>query len=498
MRRLATTAWLALSLTACRGENWRATPPPAPVLIEATLPHVEHAEDGGPAVFVASTPNAGTVHVELVLRGGYADEPAHQRGITRMLGRALLEGTAGGDRRALYDRFGEIGAEPSVSLDDDGIGIAVQVRPMYAEAAVMLLAQTLTSPTLDPEAFTRVQREADESLRFIADDANALSTLALGHAVLDVDAPTDIEGLGRASTIASITADDVRARLHALLVSQRAALVCVGPVTLADARTWAKRATASWPSRAATPTGEIGPREASARRFVDFVEVPGLSQAVITVGGVLRGPDDPREAAQAVARDLAGGLVQHEIRTRQQLSYGVIPVEISTARGGVFGLSAKVDPRASRRAVEAIFAAFEQIRSDGLGGESIQQARRAQVVRTMVERQSFDATAHAIREAFERGAPSTADDDRLERMIGLRDGDADAVFAADFDPAKLRLVVVGSQDAIAPFADGRYGKVRRFTPEQLAGLDGGLTPPPARSPDEAPSDAAAPPSDSTG
>lgn len=498
LRALVAAGALSVIMLACRGESWRAEPPPAPTLIEAELPYVERAETEGPSVFVVRTPNAGTVHVELVLRGGYADDPADQRGITRMLGRALLEGTGGGNRRTLYDRFGDLGAEPSVSLDDDGIGIAVQVRPEHAEAAAMLLGETLASPTLDPLAFSRVRREADETLRFVAEDPNALATLALGHAILDVDSPTDIEGLGRASSIGAITVEDVRARLFRLLVPERAALICVGPVTVDDARDWAHKATASWPRPSTARRNRIRPRELGPRAFVDFVEVPGLSQAVITVGGVLRGLDDPREPAQAVARDLAGGIVQHEIRTKQQLSYGVIPVEISTAGGGAFGLSAKVSPDASRRAVEAMFAAFDQIREGGLGGESIQQARRAQVVRAMAAGQSFDVTAHAIREAFERGAPASAADERLERMIALRDGDADAVFAQDFDTKKLRLVVVGPAEAIVPFADGRYGRIRKFTPAQLAGLDA-PTPPPTRPPppDAAPSDAAAPPSGST-
>jgi zinc protease len=472
---LLATAWLsAVALTGCHDERWRATPPPPPLLIEAAVPPVVTDARPGPRVLVAQVPATATIHLELVVRGGYATDPAAQLGVTRLLGRALLEGSGGRDRGALFDRFGEFGAEPRVSVDDDGIGISVQVRPEHAEAAVLALADTIANPTLDPLAFQRVQREALETLRLVADDPNALATLALGRAVLDVAHAVDVEGLGAASAIAEMSVDDVRQRLAGLLDPSRAALVCVGDVELADARRWADQATASWGRGPAAASGHIALRPISPRQHIDFVQVDGLSQAIIAVGGPLLSPDDAAEPAQTVARDLAGGMVQFEIRSRRQLSYGVLPVEISTGGGGVFGLSAKVDPAATRDAIEAVFAAFAGAREQGLGAESIQQARRAQVVRSMVAQQSFDFAAHTIREAFERGADSDAESQRLDRMIGLRESDVDAAFRRDFDPKRLRLVIVGPARAVADLRDGTFGAIRRTSPDALVGV----TPPP--------------------
>ena len=468
---------LALSFVAapgCAGYR-RRKPPPIPARIDVALPPVESAHlDDGPDVLLVRVPGSGTVRLELVLRGGTTTDPKGRSGLVRLLARALLEGTSGGDRQALLDRFGDLGADPAVEVTAATLGVRVAVARQDALAAAALLGEVLGKPTLDPDTFARVREDAMDTLRLLADEPEALAVLALAQAVMRRPHATEIDGLGTVSSLGALDVDGVRDHLRALRRADNAALVVVGDIAIEEARRLAEAATAGWdPPPDAEPPAPVTSRAPAPAREVVLVPVPGLAQSIIAIGGELLPRDHPDEPGQSLARDLMAGLVQLELRGERQLSYGAVPVTYTAPDGGMYGIRAKVDAGDTRLALQAVMQRFIHTSLVGISDDAILQARQGELVRTMVEQQAFDVVADALRRAWGHDLGSGVEQARLEAVAALQPVHVDAALRRELNPGRLRIVVVGPPEVKAQLRAAGAGEVRIVDRDSLLGLSPG-------------------------
>lgn len=463
---------VALALgTGCRAHG-RHRPPPIPARIDVALPPVETSRTGGgPDVLLVRVPGSATVRMEIVLGGGTTTDPPGKSGLVRVLARALLEGASGGDRQALLDRFGELGADPSVEVTAATIGVRVAVAKDDAMTAASLLGEVLARPTLDPEAFARVREDAKDTLRLLADEPEALASLALAQAVLRRPHATEIDGLGTLRTLDALDVASVDAHLRALRRADDAALVVVGDLDLDAARRLAQAVTREWDAPPASePLPSLASRTPAREREIVLVPVPGLRQSIVAFGGELLARDHPQEPGQSLARDLMAGLVQLELRGERQLSYGAVPVTYTAPDAGMYGVHAKVAASDTGLAIGAVTQRFVHTLVAGLSDDAILQARQGELVRTMVEQQAFDAVADSLRRAWGHGLAPSMEEARLERVATLLPAQVDIALRRELDPRKLKIVVVGPPEVEAQLRGAGHGRVRVLDRDVLVGL----------------------------
>lgn len=468
---LALLAW-AIVVGACL-EHDRTTAPPIPSAISVALPRVDHARlPSGTDVWVVDVPDSGMVRLELMVRGGISSDPPGAPGLTQLLAQVLLEGTGGGDRQALLDRFGDLGADPSLEVTDATLGVRIAVAREDAEAAARLLGEVFARPTLAPEALARVRADAIDTLRFLADEPEALANLALAQAILGLRHATDIEGLGTIESLQIPTLEQVSAHLSELRDPARAALVVVGDLDLEAALRIATVAVAGWDTATAVAHAPAAPASMRAPPpdEIVLVAMPGLEHVVLAIGGELLPRDHPDEPSQSLVRDLAAGLVQLELRGRRQLSYGVVPFSHTRRGGGIYGMRAKVAPRDTKLALRAIFERFAETAASGLGEDAIAQARRGELVRTMSAHQAFDVSADALRRAWAYGFDPRVEEQRLQRLARLPDARIDAALRRELHRARLHIVVVGPPEVLPLLESAGLGTVRTTDRDELLGL----------------------------
>jgi zinc protease len=458
----------------CRAYQ-RRKPPPIPARIDVALGSVQSTRlEDGPDVLLVRVPGSGTVRLELLLRGGTTTDPRGRSGLVRLLARALLEGSGGGDRQALLDRFGDLGADPAVEVTAATLGVRVAVAQKDALAAATLLGEMLGRPTLDPDAFARVRDDSIDTLRLIADEPEALASLALAQAVMRRPHATEIDGLGTITSLAALDVASVQDHLRALRRPGNAALVVVGDLGLEDARRLATAAIAGWdPPPDADPPAPRTSRAPAPGREIVLVPVPGLAQSIVAIGGELLPRDHPEEPGQSIARDLMAGLVQLELRGQRQLSYGAVPVTYTAPDGGMYGVHAKVAASDTRLALAAVMQRFIHTSLVGISDDAILQARQGELVRTMVEQQAFDVVADTLRRAWGHDLGTDVEQVRLERVAALRTIDVDAALRRELDPRGLRIVVVGPPEVEAQLRTLNAGKVRIVDRDALLGLTPG-------------------------
>ena len=115
----------------------------------------------GLTVLIADLPGRPLVSASIVIRGGAAEEPAHDAGSTVLAARALSEGTEAHDAIELVEAGERLGASIHADAGWDALSVSVDVPADRLEAALELAAEVLLRPTFP---VSEVERLRDERL----------------------------------------------------------------------------------------------------------------------------------------------------------------------------------------------------------------------------------------------------------------------------------------------------------------------------------------------
>ncbi|MHB8864071.1 MAG: M16 family metallopeptidase [Pirellulaceae bacterium] len=137
--------------------------------------------------------------------------------------------------------------------------------------------------------------------------------------------PWGSPGEGYATTVASLTRDQVRAFYADHFTPQRSVLIAVGDVDPSTLVALLEAKFAAWQGTAGTAPAPTAPQTAAADR-VFLVDKPGAVQSVIVVGRTWRGRGDDTYFATRIGNRILGGdflsRINQNLRERNGYTYG--------------------------------------------------------------------------------------------------------------------------------------------------------------------------------
>jgi zinc protease len=323
------------------------------------------------------------VHVMFAPRS--ACEPPGKEGIADFLHRMLPRGTLVRDAAGLSAAFDALGArikivdDPAVPFDDyyttpEFSFVRLEMPSERWREGVTLLGEMLRFPRLSADDIEAVRKEMldlqkrqSESTRLVAQDL-AARTLA-------PDQPLSRPVLGRAESIASITAEDLRAFHAAYFTGKRMILTAVGPIAPTDVADAVRATFGSMaageeaPARAVPP---VTPEGSHAEAVV------GKGQAYLDLAFVFD-PDPKDLPALMVAGALLSDKLTFFLREEKGLAYSA-------------GVS--VAPWGGRTKFEAVMGTRQGNVDQAL---ELMRSRLTELVRTEPEAAAVERAANALR-----------------------------------------------------------------------------------------------------
>jgi zinc protease len=284
-----------------------------------------HELEGGAKLFVEAHHTIPLVSIVVALRRGNGHDPEGKDGLARIAMRMLRRGVHGLDARAVDDRIDRLGGEMAVDTSSSSVAVHGQVIARNLDAYADLLAQMLAAPTLPDDELERLKRETAAELAEGRDSDRNLAQKAFRHASFGAH-PYGRDGAGKASTVAGIGLDDVKAFHRREVVKSSLVFGFAGDVTDEKARAIAEKILAALPAGPA-PEDTIGPPTfATGGRRLVFVDKPERSQTQILIGGTGTWPHDDDHAALGIGTAIFGGTftsrLMKEVRSKRGWSYG--------------------------------------------------------------------------------------------------------------------------------------------------------------------------------
>jgi zinc protease len=466
------TAPAAIRVVTPAPEGQRVLPPTPAAPIAASLPQVsEQRLANGMRLITVERHDLPLVTAQLVAVDEAGDPPG-RAGAKGLAAELMTKGTATRSAEAIARSIEELGGAISASGDRDGASVAITVKSDQLAPAMDILADVATAPAFANEELDRARAQAIDAVTVALKSPPQLAQLVAGRAVFG-DRPYGVPFSGTPTSLKAITRDDVSMAYQRAWQPNKTALVMVGDVTPAAAKSLADaRLGESRPSDVVVSSGDQ--RYAALTPRVVVVDVPDAPQAGVVVArqGIAR--RDPSYYPASVAATVLGGgfssRLNQEIRIKRGLAYGASA-----------GLSARRQPGAltaqtqTKNATAAEVVALITAEMRRLGTQPIPQAELATRQAVLVggfgrATETTGGIADILSDYVLQGVPLDELGRYAQSVEAVTPAAAQAAGAAVADPAAASVVVVGDAKQFLPALRKAYPQVE-VIPEAALKLD---------------------------
>ena len=444
-------------LTVAKAEVDR-TKEPAPMAEPSfTPPTIQTAKlSNGLDLLLVENHKLPLIQANLVLKSGWASDPKDRPGSASLTAELLDEGTKTRNALQISDEAKRLGANLGTRSSFDGSNVSINVLKKNFDPALSLMADVILNPTFPSE---ELERQRQIYLGRIQQESKEPFTSAFKMYLRTLFGPDHpygqpYTGTGTESSIKAITRDDLVNYYKANFYPNNAAIVMVGDITLADAKSKLENAFKSW--QPGTVAQHDVPTPAPvAKTKVCIIDKPGAAQSVVMVGNLGITRNAPDYMACDVMNNALGGQftsrVNMNLREDKGYTYGAGSFFRALRGVGPFACYAPVQTPNTK---ETIIEMIKEIRgicdTRPLTDAELTDSKNNMITGFPQGFETFGSIAGQLAEMYQYDLPADEWKTYISRVNAI-DGAAATKAAKDhLHPDALLIVVVGDRAKIEP------------------------------------------------
>lgn len=387
---------------------------------------------GNVPVLIKSRPGAPLVHLGVFTLGGVASEPNASVGVSTLLLRGALKGTAllTGEQIAEVSESLGTSIAPSVLPEMSGWTLSVPAG-RFAEATA-LLAHVVQQPTFVPAAIDTERAIALAQLEQLRDDMMRYP-IRLAMQAAFPEHPYARLTLGDEETLVALRAPEVAAWHRDHVLGGHSVIVIVGDVDAPAAARSAGRAFADL----SLGDGRTLSAPSWPRNYTVRTEARNKAQSALALA--FRGPDrrSPARFAADVMTSLVSGLGGRffdELRDRQSLAYTVHVHAMQRRHAGAIVAYIATSPDKEEAARAGLLAEFAKLRTTDVTSEELERAKNYLIGSHAIARQSGASVLGEIVDAWLLGEGLAEIEQHESAIRGVSAADIRALALDAFAP----------------------------------------------------------------
>jgi len=325
-------------------------------------------------------PGARSATVGFWVAVGSRDETPTERGSTHFLEHLLFKGTP---TRSAFDisvSFESVGGEHNAATAKEYTCYYAKVRDVDVDMAIDVLADMVTSSSIDPDEFEIERGVILDELAMADDDAGDVGSERLFESIFG-EHPLGRPIGGSPASIREARRDDVVRHYRENYRPQDLVITVAGAVDHDSlvAKVQGLLRAAGWPEAAGVPVQRRSTVATPLKQGERVLVLPRpLEQATVLLGVPGLALTDPRRATLSILNAVLGGGMSsrlfQEIRERRGLAYSVYSFTPSYSDAGVFGLYAGCAPRNAAEVAVLMEAEFDRLVVDGITDEELRRS----------------------------------------------------------------------------------------------------------------------------
>lgn len=465
-------------LTVAGGGADRKTPPLPTSQPAVTFPAFERATlANGLELIVVPRPGNPVVNLQLVVDAGYAADQFTQPGTANLAMAMLDEGTATRSALEISAELALLGATLGAGSSLDSSSVSLSALADKLDPSLDVFADVVLNPVFPAAELERLRKQYLAALAQEKTEPTSMALRVLPRLLYGEGHPyaQPLTGTGTEATLKALGRADLERFHRTWFRPNRATLIAVGPLTVAELKPRIEKRFAGW-QRGDAPAKAIGAPTATRANVLYLLDRPGADQSVIFLGEVLPPRNVPDDVDIETFNDVLGGQfsarINMNLRETKRWAYGAYSF-INSARGPRPLLAyAPVQTDKTTESVAELRREFSEI-----VGTRPATAQEVQVVKTTNTLslpgrwESSAAVLGAVSELVQFGLPDDYWNGYADQVRGVTPASVNAAGRRYLDPARLVFVVVGDRAVIEPGL-GTLG----FDRIQLIDADGNLLP----------------------
>jgi zinc protease len=444
-------------LTTTAGVDDRKTPPRPLSQPDVNFPAFERATlDNGLTLIVVPRPGNPVVNLQLLVDAGYAGDQLARPGTASLAMAMLDEGTKTRSALKISEELANLGANLATGSSLDSSSVSLSALADKLDPALAIFADVVLNPVFPESELERLRKQYLARLSQERTEPTSMALRVLpkllygeGHAYAQ-----PLTGSGTEATLQALTRADLQ-QFHARWFRpNRATLIAVGPVTVADLKPRIEKLFAGW-ERGEAPAKPIGEVTAKRENVLYLLDRPGADQSVIFLGQLL----PPRNAADDIdietLNDVLGGQfsarINMNLRETKRWAYGAYSF-INEARGPRLLLA--YAPVQTDKTTESL-AELRREFADIVGprpatDEEVQVVKTINTLSLPGRWESSAAVLGSVSELVQFGLPDDYWNAYADEVRGVTTAAVNAAGKRHLKPDELVFVVVGDRAVIEP------------------------------------------------
>ncbi len=440
---LKAPADVAIVTPAPEGQRVQPPAPAAPII--PTLPQpVETRLANGMRLITVERHDLPIVTAYLVATGGAATDPANRAGATNLATELMTKGTRTRSATQIAREIEGLGGAIGSNAASEGASVDVTVKSDQLAPAMAILGDVVRNPAFVPAEIERARTQQIDAVTLAMKDPAQLAGMVADRVVLGASAygaPT----AGTPLTLKAATRTDITTAYARSFRPDQTALIMVGDITAAQAKTLAEAQFGSWVVTGAKPAA-VPPVVYPAARVI-VVDMPEAGQAGVVVSRPATLRADPRYYSLGVANTVLGGgfssRLNQEIRIKRGLAYGAgSAFDAGKAQGTITARTQTKNPTAAE-VVALISAEMARMGSAPVPAAEL-DTRKAVLIGNFGRGIETSSGVANILGSYVQNGVSIDELQRFTGAVGAVDpAGVQAASAAILDPKVASIVVVG-------------------------------------------------------
>jgi zinc protease len=396
------------------------------------------------------------VQANLVLKSGWANDPADRPGAASLTAELLDEGTTTKNALQISEAAQNLGADLTTTSSFDGSRVNLNVLKRNLDQAFALMSDVVVNPTF-PDA--ELERQRKIYLGRIAQEQKQPTTSALitfMRTLYGKDHPygQPFTGSGTEASIKAIQRDDLVSYYRNNYFPNNSAIVIAGDLTIEEAKAKVEKAFGSW-KQGNVESKSIPEPPQIAKTLVYIVDKPEAPQSMVVLGQPFIKRDDPDYETLTLINNALGGKftsrINMNLREDKGYSYGASSAFLALRSLGPFYAAAPVQTNSTK---ESIVELLKEVRELGstrpLTQQEIEDSKNNITKRYPQNFQTLSGIATQLSNIYLYNLPDDEWSQYLTKIAAVTPDSAANAAKEHLKQDGILIVVVGDRKKIEP------------------------------------------------